>query len=226
MYYPYVHPFPLPHRHPIPEQYENNNRSIIVIGQASISVQPDIATVQLAVVTTNEELMIAEQSNAETMNRVIRKLEELSILKDEIQTTSFQIWPRYDYIDGKQIFRGYEVTNELTITIKEMDQIGQIIDTAVKSGVNRVTNIQFLYENSEQVYKQALQQAIQNATEKARAITEELGDSFIPVPIKVIEERESNDSPKVLGISTENVSTPIEIGTIKINAAVRMIFKF
>lgn len=226
MYYPYVHPFPFLQRNPNSVQFDNNYRSITVIGEASISVQPDTANIRLAVVTTAEELTVAQQSNANTMNRVIRNLEDLGISNNNIQTTSFQIWPRYDYIDGKQISRGYEVTNELTIKIKNLDQIGQIIDTAVQSGVNRITNIQFLFEDSNRIYHQALQQAIQNATDKALTITDKLGTSFDPVPIKVVEEREPNLSPKVLGISTENLSTPIEIGTINISSTVKMIFKF
>ena len=91
MFYPYMS-----------QQVNRASRKIIVIGNGEVAVEPNIATVQLEVVTVNEQLSEAQQENAVAMNNVIQSLLGLGVPRENIQTVSYTIFPRYDYVDGKQ----------------------------------------------------------------------------------------------------------------------------
>ena len=68
--------------------------------------------------------------------------------------------PQYDYVEGRQVFRGYEVINSINVTIKNIEQVGTVIDTAVRNGVNQVSNIRFTVENEHIPYQEALSLAL------------------------------------------------------------------
>lgn len=130
-----------------PSYRDDSPRVITVIGRATLSRKPDTVIIQLEVMTENEQIQQAQQENAYKMNQVIQTLIQSGIIKEDIQTSSYIIHPRYDYVDGKQVFKGYQVINSIMVKIKKLDLVGHIIDTAVKNGVNQVSNIQFTLEN-------------------------------------------------------------------------------
>lgn len=207
--------------------YPNYFRQMTVTGNGSIAVEPDTSQIQLEVLTQNEILSQAQQENADTMNQVIQALLQLGIPEENIQTTGFNIHPMYDYIDGEQVFRGYEVVNTITVQIKEIDQTGVVIDTAVQNGVNRVSNIQFTIENEQIHYRQALSTALINASEKAQTIARTMQLQLDPIPIKIVEIL--NEPPvvyKTFAAAESNTTTPISPGQIQINAVVRVKFRY
>lgn len=203
-------------------------RRITVTGEGKVSAQPSYAQIQLEVITEGQEVRGAQQENANIMNQVIQALLSLNIPREDIQTASFNVVPMYDYIEGKQVFRGYEVTNAITVKVKDISQVGNIIDTAVQYGVNRVSGIQFKIENVDPYYQQALRLALHNAQMKANTIAETMNLPLPPLPIDVVEESE-NEPPvlyKSFAMSEQSVTTPIEPGEILISASVTVKFQY
>lgn len=214
--------------YPIMNQYRQDpSRTMTVTGNASLSIEPDTVSIQLEVMTENRQLSQAQQENAQKMNQVIQSLLQLGIPKENIQTTEFRINPMYDYVDGKQLFRGYQVSNTITVQTKDINQAGKIIDTAVQNGVNQVSNIQFSVENKHAYYQQALRTAVQDAISKAESIAKTLNVNFDPIPIKIVEEVSGNPTTFKTYATMENSnSTPIEPGQINISATVKTQFLY
>ncbi|MFS0688341.1 SIMPL domain-containing protein [Sporosarcina sp. 179-K 8C2 HS] len=209
------------------QQVNRASRKIIVIGNGAIAVEPNIATVQLEVVTMDEQLSVAQQENAVTMNNVIQSLLRLGIPRENIKTVSYTISPRYDYVDGQQVFRGYEVSNAISVKITDIQQVGRVIDTAVENGANRVSNIQFTVEDTERYRQGAIVQALRNAQMKARTIAAELQVQVEPQPVKIIEvEQGGQPVPLQTFAKTDQVTTPIEGGQILITATLRVQFQY
>ncbi|CAM5195477.1 SIMPL domain-containing protein OS=Ureibacillus acetophenoni OX=614649 GN=SAMN05877842_102300 PE=4 SV=1 [Ureibacillus acetophenoni] len=215
-------------------EYFNNrptkpkSRVITVNGNGEISVAPNYAEIRIEVVKQSKDLGEAQSQNAQVMNQVISALLSLGISRDDIQTSAFNIFPQYDYIEGRQVFRGYEVSNSLTVKIRDISKVGLVIDTAVKNGANRISSLEFKLEQENKYYQQALQLALYNAVEKARVIAETLRLPIHPLPIEIVEE--SVESPPIMyravAMSQESFQTPIEQGTISINAKVLVKFEF
>ncbi|WP_404451586.1 SIMPL domain-containing protein [Virgibacillus necropolis] len=214
--------------YPNMKQYRQDfSRVMTVTGNASLPFDPDKVSIQLEVVTESEQLSQAQQENARKMNQVIQSLVQLGIPKENIQTTAYNIFPVYDYIDGKQQFKEYRVSNTITIQITDITQAGTIIDVAVQNGVNQVSNIQFSIEDKQNAYHQALSAALKNAIAEAQVIAETLNISFDPTPIKIVEETiETPPSFKTYSTAEASVSTPIEPGQIIVSAAVKTKFQY
>ncbi|MER2089435.1 MAG: SIMPL domain-containing protein [Sporosarcina sp.] len=215
-------------RYPYVQQMTSRQQRVMTVtGIGDLSIEPNSAQVQLAVNTENKNLSEAQQENAYVMNQVIESLLELGISRENIQTTTYSISPQYDYVEGKQVFRGYQVTNAITVKITNIEQVGNVIDVAVQNGVNNVSNIQFTVENEQFHYQQALSLALKNALAKAQTIAATIQLQLDPHPIKIVEEvRAEPVLYRTFSAIEMTGSTPIEQGQITISATVKVQFQY
>lgn len=208
--------------------YATSPREITVTGTGDIDVQPDHAQIQIEVRTEGINVSTAQQENAVIMNRVIDSLIALNIPREAIQTTAYAIFPNYDFIEGRQVLRGYEVQNAITVKLKNISQVGTVIDTAVRNGANQVSAVQFKIVNEDAYYRQALQFAMIDAMAKAKSIAETMHVTLHALPVEIIEE--SNTALPVpyrsLQLSNQQYVTPVEPGMITVSATVRVKFRF
>lgn len=160
---------------------------IKVTGVGTVKVIPDTAIVNLGVITENINLEAARRENSVKSTAVINVLTNMGIEKKQITTGAFSIDPLYDFIDGKQSFKGYRVSNLLTVTIKDIARAGEVIDKSTFSGANRVDNISFTLSDQAPYYDKALNLAIENALHKGSEIGNALGVEVDEVPYRVIE---------------------------------------
>jgi uncharacterized protein YggE len=198
-----------------------------VTGNGKVVANASYVQLQIEVTTQGENVQQAQQENASIMNRVIQSIMALTIPKENIQTATYTIAPIYDYVDGKQVFKGYEAANAITVKIPDTNLVGAVIDTAVENGANRISSIQFKIDNADVYYQQALSLALHNAQMKANTIAQTMQLSVHPQPIEIVEENESGPVLyKSMAMADSSMVTPIEQGQITISAAVRVTFQF
>ncbi len=196
-----------------------------VEGTGIVRVQPDIATASLGVVTENVQLRQAQAENSRIITAVISALKELGVESGDIQTQSYTIEPQYDFVDGKQVFRGYRVRHILKVTIRDIRRTGEIIDASVASGANIVNNISFSVSQPSNYYQQALKAAIDDAFVKAATIGNRLQVRVNPVPERIVEER-YEAPPMPFLMQAADTSTPIQPGQIEIAARIEAVFRY
>ncbi|WP_173917895.1 SIMPL domain-containing protein [Halobacillus sp. Marseille-Q1614] len=199
-------------------------RLITVSGAGKMSAQPDVATVQLGVVTKGKDLTRTQQENARVMTQVIQAVEGTGVPRSNIRTVDYSIQPQYDYIEGQQVFRGYEVRNIVSVTIENINQTGTVIDTAVQNGANQVTNIEFSVQNPEALYQEALSKALKEAYRKAQTIAQTMRMQLDPSPIKVVERKQEGVVP-LAQTAVFSAPTPIEPGQLEVEAFVEVQFQ-
>ena len=204
---------------------EKNHSRLKVFGKGSINVKPDAAEVGIGVITENIQLEAAQEENAKITTQVINSIKAIGVLPKYIQTQNYNIRPTYDYIEGKQVFRGYEVSNNLKILIRNIDLVGEIIDIAVKNGANTVSGISLIVSDQTKYYYEALRLAVVDSQKKASVMANELNVNLNIIPIQIIEQDKGNISP-ITGITFkyESGTTPIEAGENKITADIESIF--
>jgi len=203
------------------------NCQLKVEGKGTIKVRPDITVVVLEVVTENKELKLAQEENTTRMIAVLRSLRENGILSEDIQTQTYNIVPQYDYIEGKQVFRGYRVEHSLEVTIRDMTKIGEIIDDAVQNGVNQVSSIKFSVANPSAYYQQALNAAVDDALNKARTFGSKLNIAVSKVPVRIVEMGYETGVPIVsLKYQTAGSATPVQTGQVEISARIEAVFAY
>ncbi|MDZ5471041.1 SIMPL domain-containing protein (plasmid) [Bacillus sp. 31A1R] len=206
---------------------KNTINEIRVTGEGILSVQPDKAEITVGVITENMELVEAQSENSQITTQVIGSLKGLNIAGEDIQTVDYSIFPLYDYIDGKQTFKGYKVEHRLLVTVRDISKVGLVVDTAVRNGANSISNIRFSVTDSNSLYQQALALALNNAFEKASTIANTIQVRLVYTPILVIEGTSPQKEPIpfaesqfVKGAST----TPIEPGSLEIKSTVTAVY--
>ncbi|KMJ58807.1 hypothetical protein AB685_06910 [Bacillus sp. LL01] len=108
-------------------------RKMLVQGTAKKEVQPDIAYLQLGVVTTNPDVQRAQEENRLIANRMIQALMATGIPQADIETSSYTSFPRYETDpSGKSILTGYEIRHIFRITVRDITKAGAIVDVAFK----------------------------------------------------------------------------------------------
>lgn len=207
--------------------YESRQK-IRVTGEGTIFSEPDQAEISLGVTNEDQELQKGQLENNSVMSGIIESLNAIGISDEYIRTIEYSIYPIYDFVDGKQTFRAYKVNHILRITIRNINDVGNVVDTAVKNGANTISSISFSLANPTAAYNNAVSEAVINAISKAQAIATTLQITLIEPPLQIIEEQNQlrpaslEGSSMIMGVST----FPQEPGRIQIKVKVTVIFTF
>jgi uncharacterized protein len=205
----------------------HSNGTIIVTGEHTLYVDPDQAVVSIGVVTNDKELETAQKQNQQQSSRVVQSLLNNGVEKKDIQTSTYQVFPQYNYEDGKQVFTGYEVRQVFRVTIKTIENVGMIIDDAIKSGANRVENIQFVQSNPIESYQNALAVAYQKAYQKALTLSSQSNQQLNPQPKSIKEQSSPVAAPFITTafVKATDESTAVQPGQIAVTAIVTVEFR-
>ena len=218
------------------EKYDPSEQTISVTGSATSSSSPDTLVVILGVEseakTANESL----SKNSNSLNSVISSLSNSGISKDSIQTSNFTIYPLYDSIKDSngnyhQILIGYRVSNILSIQTDKIDSAGDIIDSAVSSGANRVDNVSFQLSDDrlQKISDDLIADAINDAKQKAEKALVTLKQKIVGVKSVVLHDNmtpyyESPMRASFDGFAKSMKSAPILSGDEEIRTNVSVVF--
>jgi uncharacterized protein YggE len=159
---------------------EPQPRRIVVLGEGEASVKPDIAILSLAVMREAPSAGEALGLNSKAMSDVIAALKAAGVAERDLQTAGVQINPRYDYVnkpDGTQVAKlaAYQVTNTVTVRVRDLAKTGEIIDKAVSLGVNQGGGVTFTNDDPKATLTEARKNAVADAIDKAKTLTEAAG---------------------------------------------------
>jgi len=153
-------------------------RTITIGGQGKVTVIPDVAVVTMGYSVEKKTVAEAQKDNTGKMNALIAKVKELGIEAKDIKTTSYNVYPQYNYDDGKQTLRGYQVDQYVEVKIRNNDKISQILDLVGTLGLNQVGNLNFQVDDPEQYQQEARIEALKNAKLKAKDLADIMGVSL------------------------------------------------
>lgn len=144
---------------------------IFVDGNAIASMEPDVAIVSVAVEVKRQTVQMARGQAATSMAAIAATLEEHNVSESDIQTRRFSITPVYDRATSDtSVELGYRVVNQSMIKIRDMDQVGAIIDAVAAAGGDavRIDGIQYTVEDTSEIVRRLRDEAVNDAMEKAR----------------------------------------------------------
>jgi len=199
-------------------------RTIEVSGQGEVQAQPDQATVRLGVQTEADTAEQALEQNNERMTAVISATLEAGIEEEDIQTEGFHLTPVYDNSSNAQSreLTGYRTSNIVRITVRDLTQLGKLLDAVVEAGSNTIEGIQFEISNQAELAAAAREAAMQDAQQKAEQLTELAGAELGPV--RTILET-GGARPLTAPVAEEAslaANVPIATGTQTIQASVQV----
>jgi hypothetical protein len=157
----------------------NLTGGISVNGTGTTTVTPDIAILRLGVEVTSDTVGDARDEAAEAMDRIRASLSEHSIDDSDIQTTQFSIFPQYDFRSSERRLIGFTVNNQVSVTVREIDDVGVVLDDAIKAGGDavRVNNISFSVDDPDAAMAEARAAAVEDARSRADTLASAAGVS-------------------------------------------------
>lgn len=153
----------------------NIYQTVSFTGEGKVKATPDTARVEIGVVTEGKDTITIQNENSSKMNAIIKFLKEREIGEADIKTSNYSLSPKYDYNKGKSSLVGYVLNQNLTVTARNLDKIGEILDGAVSSGANRIDSVSLFVDKPEELKNKAREEAVKAAWEKASLISKTAG---------------------------------------------------
>ncbi|HAS00070.1 MAG: hypothetical protein US57_C0014G0016 [Candidatus Moranbacteria bacterium GW2011_GWC2_37_73] len=148
-----------------------------VVGSGTIYAKADIANINVGLKTGVKKTAVeASQESSAKMNSIIGELKKLSIDEKDIKTNDYRLNPVYNWTENKgQELTGYEVTQTLSLKIRDMEKIGEVIAKTTEQGANQIGDVAFTIDDEFALKNQAREMAIEKAKEKAAIIAKQSG---------------------------------------------------
>jgi uncharacterized protein YggE len=209
---------------------------IFTEGTAEIAGQNDSAKIFIAVVTEGRKLEQVSSENAEKTRKVLTAVKGLNINRLKLQTSNYRITPQKDYKARPPKIRGYEVENAVMATLEEFEPeklskyVSQVVETSLENGSNTIRHIQFYLKNKSILEKKALQQATQEAIERAKILAEAAGVKLKRIASLRSRPVYTSPLPQMLGAAEMKpdavaAAPPMEIGESRIRVQVSIAYE-
>lgn len=159
---------------------EKNVATIIVSGEGEVQTAPDMAILDLTVLREAKTAREAMTENNKAMSQVLNAMKEAGIAERDLQTSGINIQPNYTYPNEKNELKapqivGYNVSNGLTVRVRDLDKVGSLLDKSIDLGVNQGGGLRFINDEPAALLMEARKRAIADALLKAKVLTEAAG---------------------------------------------------
>lgn len=206
---------------------------ISLTGTGIVHAVPDMATITTGVTTQAATAREALDANTAAMDALVASLYEAGLEGRDIQTSDFTVSPQYVYSDQRDPsgytlppeIAGYQVSNAVSITVRNLDDLGVILDRAVSTGANTINGIAFGVEDTKKLLEQARRLAYAEALDKANTYADVAG--FQLGTIEAITERDDYMPPQPMLRAARmemamDAAVPVETGEMAYSVTVNV----
>lgn len=205
-------------------------RILNLSGTGKVKAVPDTASISAGVVTDARDAKSALAANSAAMTKLFGRLGEAGIADRDIQTTNFNISPIYESHDPKRPrpshrrVVGYQVSNGVTVRVRDLRRIGALIDGMTVAGANRMNGIGFYVDKTDNLLEEARRKAMADVRRKADLYASGLGVTLKRV--LTINERVSRPGPQpayrgmALAKSSAREAAPVAAGERELSITV------
>ena len=205
----------------------HSDPGITVTGVGLSKAPPDVMTVDVGISVLAANVAGGRALATDRARALIASLTEGGVAKDDIQTTHYTIHPEYDHHEGQQRLRGYRVSNDLQVTLRDLGSAGEILDAAAEAGGDEVTinNVSFSVEDQAEGRDQAREAAWSDAVARAEHLARLSGRALGEV-LGIVETsgRQPGPGPLARMAMVTAEATPIEAGSTSITVTLEVRF--
>lgn len=154
---------------------DHMERTITVNGFGKVNGKNDIAVTTMGYSNTDKDVAKAQANNKKVMDQIYAELKKMNIADKDLQS-DYSVYPDYNYTSDKgQELKGYRVSNSLTIKIRDLNKIGEVLSLAGKYGATEVSGLSFTIDEPEDLKSQARDKALADVKVKAAHLANVLG---------------------------------------------------
>ena len=155
---------------------------INVNGEHIIKVEPDGATVNFMIITTDKDLQSTKRENDVLVSKAIVFLKSQSIADKDLRTTRVDLQPYTEYVKDEKPIQMFRAQQSLTFKVRDLDQLTDLLSGLVNLGVNNIQSVQFTSSRLNELQNEARAGAMVDAKRKAiilaKAVGQKVGDAF------------------------------------------------
>ncbi len=161
----------------------NQPSGISVSGQGKVTGKPDLAQLRLGVSVLSDTVAAARDQAATSLTAITKAMKADGVADKDIQTEQLNISPEYDYTNGRQLLKGFRVTNVVSVKVRDINSTSKVVDDAVNAGGNdtQIQSIAFTIDKPADLQRQAREAAVADAKAKAQTLASASGVSLGPV---------------------------------------------
>jgi uncharacterized protein len=198
--------------------------TITVTGTAAVTRIPDVARVSVGVGVTKTTVKAARESAGKSMTAIIAAIKALGIDEKDIKTSSIDLSPQYNNVGTKIV--GYRMSEQLQITVRDLDKAGDVVDTATAKGATELNGLNFDVDDPASAIDEARAAAIGQARTSAQKMASAAGVSLGSV-VSISESAVSSPGPMYYGAAIRDAAalTPVERGTQDVQATVTVVYE-
>lgn len=202
-------------------------RTITVTGTGMVTLTPDIAYVYIGVQTQDPSASAAMSANNLQAAAVIEMIQSFGVEERDIQTTNFSIYPQQVYDDNYNVVGvTYVVSNTVYVTVRDLDKLGELLDSVVRSGANSINGISFDVADKTEAVSQARLAAVEDARRQADELAAATNVSVGEV--QTISYYDSTPIPYVQYARAESLaadsSVPVQAGSMQVTTTVTIVY--
>jgi uncharacterized protein YggE len=160
---------------------------VVVRGEGEVRTAPDVAFITLATEHRANTAKDAQAQGATAMTGVQQRLTAAGVAKDAIRTLSYDLQPQFDYVNGKQVARGFLARNVVEVRVDQVTRVGELLEIVVTAGGTAVQGVRFDVKDRTQLERQAISRAVADARARAVAAAEGAGTTILAV-VRIEEE--------------------------------------
>ena len=209
----------------------DTSRTISVSGQGEAKGVPNQAQLSAGVTTTATTAQAALAENARKMNTVFVALTRMGVPDRSIQTSNFSVTPQYPPYNqtatGPQRIVGYQVSNQVDVTLDDVKKLGPALDALVGAGANQINSVAFSIRDPATLLQTAREAAVADAIRRAQTYTHAAGvslGSVVSIEEGTVEVPRPVYRMQAMAISTGD-ATPTAAGEQSVTANVTIIFE-
>ena len=195
-----------------------------VTGQGEAKAKPDIAFISIAVDRKGKTASEAASVSASATQKLLDALNKAGIDQKDIETSNVNINPIYKAnqpsFDGESKVIGYDATNQIQVTVRNVNDVGHIIDVVVLTGDYTIGGLTFSLEKDENSQAEALKSAVADARKKADIVATAAGKMVAGIKNITIGGEGGSIFKSVSATAVEGISTPVLPGDIMVSASV------
>jgi uncharacterized protein YggE len=201
----------------------DNRNMLVVSGIGTATGTPDVARVEVGVESRAQTAQAAADATNKKQAAIIAALKAKGIEAKDLQTTNYNVSAeRSNNPNEANPIIGYRAGTTVRVTVRQIDQVGAVLDAAVGAGANQIYGITFGLNDSEPLLSQARDTAILNAKAKAEAMAKTAGIKLGKI-INISESFAGGPAPLAVDARAGSAA-PIEVGETSVRAQVAVTY--
>lgn len=216
------------------QEVKDNKRpqdTLNISATGEVEAKPDVAEASFGVMSEGSDPQKIQDDNSSKINKITDFLKNTGIKEDDIATENYNLYPRYNYTDSKQVLDGYTLTQTVNVKVRDLKKVGDILKGVVQNGANNINGLTFRIDDPESLKQEARKKALENAKAKAEDLAKVAGvrlgkvvnfsESDVSMPYPVMYDK----AMPAVGMGGGGAAPDVQPGITTVTASVSVTFE-